>query len=446
MQADLARLVGAEHVRPGDDPAYLADQTALSAFRGQADAVVLPGNAEEVAAVVAWCCEHGVPMTPRGGGTGWAGGAVPQGGVVVALERLAAVRALDPLQWRMHVEAGVSTATVQRRARESGLCFPPDPGAAEASQIGGNVATNAGGPHCFKYGVTGRWVTGIEAVLAPGELVRFGGPSRKDVAGYDLRALLVGSEGTLGIITAVWLSLIPAPACALPVGAFYADAASGAEAIGRLLAAGPVPAAIEYLDAGTLAVAGGGFPGGVPEGAGFLVLAEADTSVEDRDAFAEALADGALGGPLEPEDPQAVWRWRDGVGLAVGAVRGGKWSDDVAVPVERLAEAVEAVVEIGARHGLEACSWGHAGDGNLHATFLLDPRDELAVRRAKVAADEVLALAIELGGTISGEHGIGLLKNGWLSRQWDPLAVAAHEAVKDALDPRGLFNPGKKLA
>lgn len=446
MQADLARLVGADHVRAGDDPAFLADQTALAAFRGQADAVVLPGDAEQVAEVVAWCCERGVPMTPRGGGTGWAGGAVPQGGVVIALERLAEVRALDPLQWRMHVEAGATTATVRRRARENGLCFPPDPGAAEASQIGGNVATNAGGPHCFKYGVTGRWVTGVEAVLAPGELVRFGGPARKDVAGYDLRGLLVGSEGTLGVITAVWLALIPAPACALPACAFYRDAEAGGAAIGRLLAAGPVPAAIEYLDGATLAVAGGGFPGGVPAGAGFLVVAEADTCAEDRDALAEALAEDAIGGPLVPEDPEALWRWRDGVGIVAGAARGGKWSDDVAVPVERLAEAIEAVIGIGARHGLEACSWGHAGDGNLHATFLLDPRDELAVRRAKVAADEVLALAIELGGTISGEHGVGLLKNGWLSRQWEPAAVGAHEAVKDALDPRGLFNPGKKLA
>ncbi|MCU0313345.1 MAG: FAD-binding protein [Solirubrobacteraceae bacterium] len=446
MLADLARIVGADHVRAGDhDPGYLADQTAHATPAGRADAIVLPGSADEVAEVVAWCCTRGVPMTPRGGGTGWAGGAVPQGGIVVALERLAAVRAFDPLQWRMEAEAGVTTATVRRRARESGLCFPPDPGAAEASQIGGNVATNAGGPHCFKYGVTGAWVTGVEAVLAPGHLVRFGGPARKDVAGYDLRSLLVGSEGTLGIVTSVWLRLIPAPACALPVCGFYADAAAGAEAVARLMAAGPVPAAIEYLDGGTLAVAGGGFPGGVPEGAGFLVIAEADTSAEDAAALAEALAHGALGGPREPARPEDLWRWRDGVGLVAGAARGAKLSDDVAVPVERLAEAVDAVRAIGERHALEACSWGHAGDGNLHATFLLDPRDDLALRRAHAAAEEVLALAIELGGTISGEHGVGLLKNGRLRRQWDPAAVRAHDAVKAALDPQDLFNPGKKL-
>ena len=446
MLEDLARIVGSANVRRGDDPRYVADQTAFSAVHGVADAVALPADAGEVAELVAWCDRRGVPVVPRGGGTGWAGGAVPLGsGVVIGLERLTTVRSVDPLQWRMEVEAGVTTATVQRLARENGLCFPPDPGAAETSQIGGNVATNAGGPHCFKYGVTGAWVTGVEAVLAPGELVRVGGPARKDVAGYDLRGLLVGSEGTLGIITAVWLRLMPAPAGAWPVAAFYDDAEAGGAAVERLMAAGPVPAAIEYLDAGALALAGGGFPGGAPEGAGFLVIAESDTGAGDAAALADALEPGAVGGVRVVDDPAGLWRWRDGVGLVVTAERGGKLSDDIAVPVERLADAVAAVAEIGERHGLPSCSWGHAGDGNLHATFLVDPRDDLAVARARHAADDLLATAIELGGTISGEHGIGVLKNGWLRRQWEPAAVAAHEAVKVALDPHGLMNPGKKV-
>jgi len=445
VHRDLARIVGEDWVRPGDDPVHTTDQTAFSAVRGIAEAVVLPADVDEVAAVVAWCTEHEVAIVPRGGGTGWAGGAVPRGsGIVLGLERLTRIRALDPLQWRMEVEAGVTTATVQRLARENGLCFPPDPGAAESSQIGGNIATNAGGPHCFKYGVTGAWVTGIEAVLAGGAIARFGGPVRKDVAGYDVRSLLVGSEGTLGVITAAWLRLIPTPAAALPVAAFYASTAAGAEAVARLMAAGPIPAAIEYLDAGALRIAGGGFPGGMPEGAQMLVLAEADTSVEDRDALAEALADDALGGPIVPADPAALWRWRDGVGLAVTTELGGKLSEDIAVPVDRLGEAIEETLRIGERHGIEACSWGHAGDGNLHSTFLLDPRDQLAVRRAQAAAADLLAMAIRLDGTISGEHGIGVLKNGWLQHQWTAPAVAVHRAIKDALDPDGIFNPGKK--
>jgi FAD/FMN-containing dehydrogenase len=233
IEHELARLLGAEGVLPGSTRAYLTDATEYRNLRGRADAVALPRSAGEVEQVVRWCYEHDVPVIPRGGGTGLGGGAVPlDGGVVLSLERLGAVRALDAGFWRACVEAGVRTAVLRRRARESGLLFPPDPGAAEQSQIGGNIATNAGGPHAFKYGVTGAWVTGLEVVLAPGELVTIGGPLRKDVAGYDLRSLIVGSEGTLGVVTAAWMKLIPAPEAALPVAAFYPSAESGCAALG----------------------------------------------------------------------------------------------------------------------------------------------------------------------------------------------------------------------
>ena len=438
MLADLSRLA---ETRPGDDAAYLADASASMGLRGRADAIVLPRDADEVAAIVAWCYERGVAIVPRGGGTGYAGGAVPlDGGVVVSLERLDRVRSFDPLLWRIEVEAGVRTATVARLAREHGLFFGVDPGAAEQSQIGGNVATNAAGPHAFKYGAIGRWVTGLEAVVAPGELTRIGGAVRKDVAGYDLRSLLVGSEGTLGIVTAVWLRLLPAPPARIPLAAFYPDVGGGCAAVERLLGSGVTPATIEYLDAGALAAAGGSFPGEVPADAAFCVLTEADTGEADAGQLAEA-----LGATAQRPDPERLARWRDGVSIAVTARRGGKLSEDVAVPLDRLGEAIEGVVALGEHHGLEACSWGHAGDGNLHATFLLTPGDAEQLRRAGDAVEELFELALRLGGTISGEHGVGVLKRGWLSRQWDPPAVRMHRAVKDALDPKGLFNPGKKV-
>src|SRR4051812_32567231 len=223
LARDLAAVVGETAVLDPAPRSYGEDATretmGLSAVP---DAVVLPGSAEEVRRVVAFCYEHDLPIVARGGGTGYAGGAGPvEGGVVVAMERLRSVRSLDGAYWRGEVEAGVTTGTVARLARESGLLFPPNPGAAEQSQIGGNVATNAGGPRAFKYGVTGRWVSGIEAVVAPGELIRVGGPLRKDVAGYDLRSLLIGSEGTLGIITSVWLSFVPAPEVSTPLAFVY---------------------------------------------------------------------------------------------------------------------------------------------------------------------------------------------------------------------------------
>jgi len=444
----LAALLGEEAVLDGSDARWSRDATETRGIEGHADAVVFPGSAEEVARVVAWCYGHDVPLTPRGGGSGFAGGAVPvEGGVVMALDRLDRVRSFEPLLWRAHVEAGVTTRRVQQLARESGLLFPPDPGAPEQSQIGGNIATNAGGPHAFKYGVTGRWVTGIEAVVPPGEVISVGGPFRKDVAGYDLKSLLIGSEGTLGIVTAAWLRFVPAPEAAHPVVGLYAGTAEGCAAIERVVGSGLVPAAIEYLDGFSLSAAGGAFPGDVPADAAFMVIAEADGSRDEaatlRDDLVEVLGQGSVS-VLAP-DPAALWRWREGVAFAVISLRGGKSGEDIVVPLDRLAEAIEETVEIGRRHDLQACSWGHAGDGNVHSNFVVDPRDEAELDRARAGAEELFAMAIRLGGSISGEHGIGWTKRGWLERQWGPRAVELHRELKRIFDPKGLLNPGKKL-
>ncbi|HYI80910.1 MAG TPA: FAD-linked oxidase C-terminal domain-containing protein [Thermoleophilaceae bacterium] len=452
MIEQLAAIVGDEHALAGTPRPYGSDATGDAlGFEGRADAVVRPADAEQARRVVSWCYDNDVPIVPRGGGTGFSGGAVPiDGGVVVSLERLTTVHALDPALWRMHVDAGVTTATVARLARESGLLFPPNPGAAEQSQIGGNVATNAGGPRAFKYGVTGRWVTGIEAVVAPGELVRLGGFTRKDVAGYDLRGLLIGSEGTLGIVTSVWLSLLPAPEAVAGVVAFYPDVAAGCRAIEAVLAAGLQPAAIEFADGGVVEAVRGSFPERVDAAAGFMVLLEIDGSAAEveriRAEAVDVLGEGALT-LLAPEDVAAarrLERWRDGFSGAVTSIRGGKLSEDVAVPVDRLAEIVDATVEIGAQHGLQACGWGHAGDGNVHATFLVRPGDARERSAAAAAAEQICDRAVALGGTYSGEHGTGWLKRGRLDRQWGPTASALHDSIKQAFDPKGLFNPGKK--
>src|SRR3954449_3342759 len=296
IERDLRAAVVADVVAP--TAAYLTDMTEARGLSGRADAVALPRSAEETAEVVAWCYAHGVAIVPRGGGTGYAGGSVPlDGGVVLSLERLDRVRSFDPLLWRIEVEAGMRTAEVRRVAREGGLLFAPDPGAAEQSQIGGNIATNAGGPHAYKYGVTGAWVMGLEVVVAPGELVRLGGPVRKDVAGYDLKHLLVGSEGTLGVITSAWPRLTPAPEAAWPVVSFFDGVQAGAAAIERVVCSGLGVAALEYLDSETMRYAGPTFPAEVPAGA-FGVLAEADGSHDEaariRNELLEVLGEDAL--------------------------------------------------------------------------------------------------------------------------------------------------------
>jgi glycolate oxidase subunit GlcD len=448
-EPELRAAVSAEILAPTAH--YLADETEGRGLRGRADAVALPRSAEEVAEVVAWCYEHGVAIVPRGGGTGYAAGAVPlDGGVVLSLERMTRIRAFEPTFWRMEVEAGATTAAVHRAAREGGLLFPPDPGAAEQSQIGGNVATNAGGPHAYKYGVTGAWVTGLEVVVAPGELIRLGGPLRKDVASYDLTALFVGSEGTLGVITSIWLRLTPAPEAAWPVVGFFDSVREGCDAIERLVGNGLPVSAIEYLDAETMRYAGAGFPTEIPKSA-FGIITEADGSHAEaarvRADVLELLGETArvLYAPESAAEIASLWRWREGVTLRVEAQRGGKVSEDIAVPLDRLREAIEESLDIGRRHDLPAASWGHAGDGNLHTTLLVSRSDPGGVALAEQAADELFALALRLGGTITGEHGVGYAKRAWLERQLGPRAYELHAAIKRSFDPQNLFNPGKKI-
>jgi FAD/FMN-containing dehydrogenase len=428
ISAELGRLVGAEHVLgapPGSE--YNRDASGRRGLDGRAEAVVLPGSAEEVAAVLGWCYEHDVPLVSRGGGSGLVGGAVPTpGSVVCSLERLRAVREL------------------------------------EQSQIGGNVATNAGGPHALKYGVTGAWVSGLEVALAPGELAGLGGWIRKDVAGYDIKDLLIGSEGTLGIVTAVRLRLIPAPESTAVLVAFSRTRAEGCRAILDLFAAGVRPSVLDFLDERALALGGGAYPasfsvaGGssgaaarAPDWAGFALIVELDGSADEvlaqrREAL-ELLGETA---PEihEPEEQGGLWRWRDGLNPAITSVRGAKVSGDVVVPMERLRETLDSFDGIAVRHGLESCSWGHAGEGNLHATVLVDPSSEAELDAAEEAMEELYELIASSGGSIAGEHGVGLLKRGRLARQWSPQAVALHEQIKRAFDPKDLLNPGKKLA
>ena len=320
----------------------------------------------------------------------------------------------------MQVEAGLSTAHVARLARENGLLFAPDPGAAEQSQIGGNVATNAGGPHAFKYGPTGSCVAGLEVALAPGELTSVGGKTRKDVSGYDLRALLVGSEGTLGIVTAVGLALPPAPAATLPLVAFLPDLEAGQRAVlgarsragsSRLCSTSSTPAPSRPPRRPSPSPAS---PCGRRRSCSCSSSTAHAAEIErELGELRETLSGEGLIA-LERPEGSALWRWRDGLNGLLAGIRGGKVSEDICVPPERLGEAIEGVYEIGAELSLEACAWGHAGDGIVHGTFLADSSVEEERARALRAGERLLEHALRLGGSITGEHGVGYVKRGAL--------------------------------
>lgn len=457
LTRDLARLVGADRVAvplPGSE--LLHDATESRGLAGRALAAVRPGTADEVAAVIAWAARRGLPVVPRGGGTGFSGGAVAGAddddppAIVLSTDGLTGPGEIVPEDWTATFPAGLTTADVQRRCLEAGLFLAPNPGSAESCLIGGNVATNAGGPRSFRYGPLRSWLTGVEAVLGDGQRVRLGGTVRKNVETLDLLGLLCGSEGTLGVVTEVSLRLQPAPEAALPAVAVYADREAGLAALAATMASGVVPTAIEFLDGLALTAGAAGFPGGLPDGARFGVLVEAlgqvDVARIEARLLAEAIAPDALRvhAPTERRAVDALWRWRDGVSLAVTAARGGKLSEDLVVPAHRLGEALTAIDRLGERLGVEVTSWGHAGDGNLHATVLVDRTDAAALARAEHAAHEMLAIAHELGGALTGEHGIGLVKRE-AAAGLDPAVLAAQAAVKAALDPAGIMNPGRKL-
>lgn len=453
LAAELGRLLGPGAIKEGaDQDPYLRDSTEMQGLVGRADAVVAPADVEEVQELVAWCYERGVPIIPRGGGTGFAGGAVPvDGGVVCSLERLNRVLSFQPEHWQMQLEAGVTTARVHQRALESGLLFPPNPGASEQSQIGGNLACNAGGPRSFKYGVTGRWVTGIEAVIAGGRLVRFGGPLRKDVAGYDLKAVLIGSEGTLGVIVRAWLRLVPAPEAVRAVVAAFPTQATGLKALSQICSNGLQPATIEYFDAGCLNASRASFPGGLPAETRFMIVSESDgTHTEAENVAAgvrQALVEGSISAVTIAgrSELERLTRWRNGISFAVSARRGGKVSEDISVPLDMFGPAIEEVLVVGQRFDLEACSWGHAGDGNLHATFMIDARSPEQRSAAERAAQALFDWTLDIGGSVSGEHGLGWIKRQQFDRQFGRVEAELQRGIKALFDPRGLFNPEKKI-
>jgi glycolate oxidase len=447
----LAGVVGASHVRAdaGALLTYSTDSTPLQ--RGRPDLVVFPASTEEVAAVLRIADEARVPVIPRGSGTNLSGGTVAhRGGIVLALTRMNRLLEIDPADLVAVCEPGVRTIELAQAATAVGLLFPPDPGSQATATIGGNVAECSGGLRALKYGVTRDYVLGVQAVLAGGEVIRSGGRLVKDVAGYDLQRLLCGSEGTLAVITEVTLRLVPAPEGSGTGMAYFRALADAGRAVSRVLSSGVLPVTLEFLDQVCIGAVEDYARIGLDAGAGALLIfgQDGDPRVIGRDLERIALAcraEGAISVRVaeSPQEAAELLRARRAVLPSLSRLEPLTLLEDATVPRSRIAEMVDRIQEIAGRHRVRIGTFGHAGDGNLHPTAVLDPADEDAVGRAHAAFAEIFAAAIELRGSITGEHGVGIVKLAYLERQLGAAHVALLRRIKLAFDPHGILNPGK---
>lgn len=445
-------LLGAAHVRTDADARALYGTDALK--RGSpADIVVFPGTTEDVAGVVRICAERRLPIVPRGAGTGYTGGSVPtHGGVVVALERMHRILEIDEANLVAVVEPNVVTGDLQDAVEQVGLFYPPDPASLRQSVIGGNVAECAGGPRAFKYGTTKRYVLGLEAVLPTGEVVQTGGKAVKNVVGYDLTQLLVGSEGTLAIITKIILRLVPKPPRQITLRATFPDVESSAAAVVNIIRARVVPAALELIDGESLdAVARNlNVRSLAPEGTAALLLLEVDgieQAIEEEagrveDACRAAGATEVLRARSE-EERDELWRVRRELSLSLKTIASLKLNHDVVVPKGRIPELFALVRDIRDRFNLRIPCFGHAGDGNIHVNIMVDKDNREEIVRAHEAEEVLFAGVVALEGSISGEHGIGFAKARFLPLELSDEEIALMKRVKKAFDPHGILNPGK---
>ncbi|MFC7550831.1 FAD-binding oxidoreductase [Plantactinospora sp. GCM10030261] len=421
--------------------------------------VVRPRSTADVESAVRLAARHRVPVVPQGARTGLAGAAnAVDGALVLSTTAMAEIVEVDRVNRIAVVQPGVVNATLAAEVARHGLRYPPDPGSWESSTIGGNVATNAGGMCCVKYGVTAEYVLGLEVVLASGEVLRTGRRTAKGVAGYDLTRLFVGSEGTLGMITEITVSLRPAAEESLTLVAVFDTTAAAGATVAEIAAQGLSPSLLELLDQTHLRAIEAYRPMGLRD-AKALLLATADTgprAAADLDRLAKVcVAAGAsevyaASDAVEAADLLRARRLAHPAMEHLAATsypdgHGGLIIDDVAVPRDRLATMLDGVDRIATEHGVPIGVVGHAGDGNLHPNIVVDRADPASVERGRRAFDAIMELGLSLGGTCTGEHGVGLLKRDWLAREIGPVGVRVHQAIKAALDPTGLFNPGKVL-
>ncbi len=443
-----------------DDRDIVVDRDILASYRhdrstgspaGEPFAVVFPRSTEQVAAIMTAAHRHRVPVVPRGAGSGLSGGSnAIDGSLVLCLERMREVIGVDVVNGYVETQPGIMNTELRDHVAGHGLWYAPDPASKDFCSIGGNVNTNAGGLCCVKYGTTRESVLGLEVVLADGRVTNLGRRTVKGVAGYDLAGMMVGSEGTLGIVTMARLRLRPLPPPPVTAVAVFADTADAGRAAADVMAE-VTPSVLELMDNATIRIVENWRPMGLDTSAGCVLMAQFDNGAEaaegDADRFV-AIAERAGASEIhQSETPEEAELLLGARRMAILAIEeAGDWLlDDIAVPRARLAEALQRIEDISARREVLICTFGHAGDGNLHPTIITERGDADARGRATEAFDDILEVALDLGGTITGEHGIGNLKQRMLARELDEAAQDLHTRVKSAWDPDNILNPGKSL-
>ena len=451
MVEALKEIAGAEHVlvEREDVIPYGFDGTA--ALKARPGAVVFPHTTEEVARCVKLARERRVPVVTRGSGTGLSGGSVPiEGCLVLCVAQMDRIVDLDQKNLTLHAQCGVITKEIDDAAQAVGLFYPPDPGSMKISTIGGNVAENSGGLRGLKYGVTRDYVMAIRVVLPDGTDTWLGNKCVKDVAGYSMKDLFVGSEGTLGIITEVILKLVPKPQARRTMLALYDSMGAAAETISAIIAAKIIPCTLEFLDRVTVGCVEDYAKIGLPTDVEALVLMETDghpvvvaEEAEQMMAIAKACGAREVKAAADEQEGARLAAARRNAFSALARIRPTTILEDVTVPRSELARMVAYISEVAVRHQLQVGTFGHLGDGNLHPTFLTDERDHEEMHRVEAALEEIVNETIRLGGTVTGEHGVGLAKKAFVKRQLGEGSYELMRSIKRALDPEGLLNPGK---
>jgi glycolate oxidase len=448
----LVKIMGKSGVlsTPEDLAVYSYDGTFVE---GRPDVIVLPETTEQVSRVVTLAAETRTPLVPRGMGSGLAAGSIPlpDGGIVLGLTRLNRILEIDTENATVRAEAGVVTANLQSAVEKVGLFYPPDPSSIRHSTIGGNIACNAGGPRCLKYGVTGDYVLGLTVVLADGRILRTGGKPIKDVTGYDLNGLLTGSEGTLGLITEALLRLIAVPRYARTALAEFASLGDASRTVNAILTAGVVPATLELMDQTAIACIEEAMHLGLHTDVEASLLIETDgadeqTVLREVEACARICHEsGARTVKMAQTEVErsSLWKARRSISPALARKAPNKLGEDITVPRSAIPEIIQRLRAISASYGLPIVIFGHAGDGNLHPNILFDKRQPEQWAKVERMVGEIFAASLAVGGTLSGEHGVGVLKRPYLQTALGPVSVEIQRRIKRALDPLNILNPGK---